>query len=63
MLPISQQNFLLNVDFLDEKLKMKDASNILQQNLFIVLTSLELEMIDVVRFIFIMHVAIVILFC
>ena len=40
----------LNVEFLDERLRIKDNSNILQENLFIVLLSL--EMIAVSRFFF-----------
>ena len=54
------QNRPLNVEFLDEKLRMKDASNILQHNPFIVFVSL--EMITVARFFSIMHAAIVIPF-
>ena len=50
----------LNVEFLDERLRIKDNSNILQQNLFIVLSSL--EMIAVSRFFSILHVSIVIPF-
>ena len=47
-----------NVEFLDERLRIKDNSNILQENLFIVLSSL--EMIAVSRFFSILHVSIVI---
>jgi len=50
----------LNVEFLDERLRIKDNSNILQENLFIVLSSL--EMIAVSRLFSILHVSIVIPF-
>ena len=48
----------LNVEFLDKRLRIKDNANILQENLFVVLTSL--EMIAVSRFFSILHVAVVI---
>ena len=50
----------LNVEFLDQRLRIKDNANILQENLFIVLSSL--EMIAVSRLFSILHVAIVIPF-
>ena len=50
----------LNVEFLDHRLSIKDNSNILQENLFIVLSSL--EMIAVSRLFSILHVSIVIPF-
>ena len=50
----------LNVEFLDERLRIKGNSHILQENLFIVLSSL--EMIAVSRFFSILHVSIVIPF-
>lgn len=50
----------LNVEFLDERLRIKDNANILQENLFIVLSSL--EMIAVSRLFSILHVSIVIPF-
>ena len=48
----------LNVEFLDERLSIKDNTHILQQNLFIILSSL--EMIAVSRLFSILHVSIVI---
>ena len=47
----------LNVEFLDERLRIKDNANILQENLFVVLSSL--EMIAVSRLFSILHVSIV----
>ena len=48
----------LNIEFLDKRLRIKDNANILQENLFVVLSSL--EMIAVSRFFSILHVAVVI---
>ena len=53
-------NRRFNVEFLDERLRIKDNANILQENLFVVLSSL--EMIAVSRFFSILHVSIVIPF-
>ena len=50
----------LNVEFLDKKLRMIGNENILQKNLFTILSSL--EMISVLRFFSILHVAVVIPF-
>ena len=47
-----------NVEFLDKRLRITDNANILQENLFIVLSSL--EMIAVSRFFSILHVSLVI---
>ena len=49
-------NRCYNVEFLDKVLRVKDASNILQENLFTVLTSS--EMIACTRFFAILHIAI-----
>ena len=49
----------LNVEFLDTHLRIKDNANILQENLFVVHSPL--EMIAVLRFFSILHVAVVIL--
>ena len=50
----------LNVEFLDQRLRIKDNANILQENLFVVLSSL--EMVAVSRLFSILHVSIVIPF-
>ena len=50
----------LNVEFLDQRLRIKDNANILQENLFVVLSSL--EMVAVSRLFSILHVPIVIPF-
>ena len=50
----------LNVEFLDKRLRIKDNANILQENLFVILSSL--EMIAVSCFFSILHVAVFILF-
>ena len=47
----------LNVEFLDERLRIKGNANILQENLFVVLSSL--EMIAVSCLFSILHVSIV----
>ena len=49
-------NRVYNVEFLDETLRVKGNENILQQNLFIILSSI--EMIAVARFFAIVHAAI-----
>jgi len=54
------KNRPVNVHFLDERLRVKDNDNILQQNLFIILSSL--EMIATSRFFAILHVAVCIPF-
>ena len=48
----------LNVEFLDERLRVRGNENILQKNLFVVLSSL--EMIAVSRMLSILNVAIII---
>jgi hypothetical protein len=50
----------LNVEFLDKRLRVRGNENILQQNLFIILSSL--EMMAVSRFYSILHVSVVIPF-
>ena len=47
----------LNIEFLDERLRMRGNDNIIQQNLFVILSSL--EMIAVSRLFSILHVSIV----
>ena len=54
------KNRPINVHFLDDRLRVKDNDNILQQNLFIILSSL--EMIATSRFFAILHVAVCIPF-
>ena len=49
-------NCIFNVEFLDEYLRIKDNKNMLQQNLFTILTSI--EMIATSRFFTILHVVI-----
>ena len=49
-------NCIFNVDFLDDYLRIKDNTNIFQQNMFTILTSI--EMIDTSSFSAILHVAI-----
>ena len=49
-------NRILNVEFLDDYIRIKDNTNILQQNMFTILTSI--EMIATSRFFEILHVEI-----